>query len=159
MHTNDTPKALLEAVNFFSSYENCHKFMVNLRWPDGVAKCPTCGSEKLTYLENARLWKCYGKHARAKFSLKVGTLFEDSPLPLSKWLPVVWMIANCKNGMSSYEVARALGITQKSAWFMLHRVRKAMHAQSFQKLEGEVEVDAALIGGKVRNLRKSKHLT
>jgi transposase-like protein len=157
MNTNDIPKTLLEAVNFFADYENCHNFMVRIRWSDGGVKCPTCGSEKLTYLANARLWKCYEKHARPKFSLKVGTLFEDSPLPLSKWLPVVWMIANCKNGISSYEVARALGVTQKSAWFMLHRVRKAMHTQTYQKLDGEVEVDETFIGGKARNMHRSKH--
>ncbi len=156
MNTNDKPKTLLEAVNFFADYENCHKFMVNLRWPDGVVKCPTCGSEKLTYLENARLWKCYEKHARPKFSLKVGTLFEDSPLPLPKWLPVVWMTANCKNGISSYEVARALGITQKSAWFMLHRVRKAMHTQTFSMLDGEVEIDETFMGGRSKNMHESK---
>jgi transposase-like protein len=156
MNTNETPKTLLEAVNFFADYENCEKFMVRIRWSDGVVKCPTCGSDKLTYLANARLWKCYEKHARPKFSLKVGTLFEDSPLPLSKWLPVVWMIANCKNGISSYEVARALGVTQKSAWFMLHRVRKAMHSQSFVKLDGEVEVDETFIGGKARNMHQAK---
>ena len=155
-NTNDTPKTLLEAVKFFDDYENCRKFMVDLRWPDGVVKCPTCGSEHVVYLENARVWKCYGKHPRAKFSLKVGTLFEDSPLPLSKWLPIVWMIANCKNGISSYEVARALGITQKSAWFMLHRVRKAMHTGSFIRLDGEVEVDETFIGGLARNMHKDK---
>jgi transposase-like protein len=156
MNTNDTPKTLLDAVKFFDDYENCRNLMVNLRWPDGVVKCPTCGSDHVTYLENARVWKCYGKHAHVKFSLKVGTLFEDSPLPLSKWLPVVWMIANCKNGISSYEVGRALGITQKSAWFMLHRVRKAMHSESFVKLDGEVEVDETFIGGKARNMHKEK---
>ena len=156
MNTHDTPKTLLEAVKFFDDYENCRKFMLDLRWPNGVVKCPTCGSDHVTYLQSARVWKCYGKHPRAKFSLKVGTLFEDSPLPLSKWLPVVWMIANCKNGISSYEVGRALGITQKSAWFMLHRVRKAMHTQSFIKLDGEVEVDETFIGGLSRNMHKEK---
>jgi transposase-like protein len=154
MSTNDTPKTLLEAVNFFAAYENCHNFMVRIRWSDGVPKCPTCGSDKVTFLANARVWKCYEKHARPKFSLKVGTIFEDSPLSLSKWLPVVWMIANCKNGISSYEIARALGITQKSAWFMLHRVRKAMHTGSFMKLDGEVEADETFIGGKSRNMHK-----
>ena len=156
MKTNDTPKTFLEAVKFFDDCENCRKLMVNLRWPDGIVKCPTCDSDHVTYLENARLWKCYGKHPRPKFSLKVGTLFEDSPLPLSKWLPVVWMIANCKNGISSYEVARALGITQKSAWFMLHRVRMAMHSESFVKLDGEGKVDETFIGGKARNMHKEK---
>jgi transposase-like protein len=152
MSTNDTPKTLLEAVKFFSDYENCRKFMVTLRWPDGVVHCPFCGETHVVYLENARVWKCYGKHERAKFSLKVGTIFEDSAVPLEKWLPVVWMIANCKNGISSYEVARAIGVTQKTAWFMLHRIRKAMQSQTFLKLTGEVEVDETFIGGKARNM-------
>ena len=156
MNTNDTPKTLLEAVQFFAECQNCHNFMVRIRWSDGIVKCPTCGSDKVTFLANARVWKCYEKHARPKFSLKVGTIFEDSPLPLSKWLPVVWMIANDKNGISSYEIARALGVTQKSAWFMLHRVRKAMHTQSFFKLDGEVEVDETFIGGKARNMHEAK---
>jgi len=156
MTTNDTPETLLEAVKFFDDYENCHRLMVSLRWPDGAVKCPTCGSDHVTYLANAHLWKCYAKHPHPKFSLKVGTLFEASPLSLSKWLPVVWMIANCKNGISSYEVGRALGITQKSAWFMLHRVRKAMHTGTFEKLDGEIEVDETFIGGKARNMHKAK---
>ena len=156
MNTNDTPKTLLDAVKFFDDYENCRNLMVSLRWPDGIVRCPTCGSDHVTYLENARVWKCYGKHAHAKFSLKVGTLFEDSPLPLSKWLPVVWMIANCKNGISSYEVGRALGITQKSAWFMLHRVRLATRSAGFWIVGGEAEVDEVFIGGKARDMRIEK---
>ncbi|HUY14546.1 MAG TPA: IS1595 family transposase [Terriglobia bacterium] len=149
---NDTPKTLLEAVTFFSDFEHCRHFMVEARWPDGVVRCPTCGSERVTYLANARVWKCYGKHDRPKFSLKVGTIFEDSSIPLEKWLPVVWLLANCKNGISSYEVARALGVTQKTAWFMLHRIRLAMQTGSFMKLKGEVEVDETSIGGKARNM-------
>jgi len=156
MNTNDTPKTLLEAVKFFSDFEHCRKFMVEARWPDGLARCPTCNSDHVTYLANARVWKCYGKHERPKFSLKVGTIFEDSAIPLEKWLPTVWLLANCKNGISSYEVARALGVTQKTAWFMLHRIRKAMQSETFTKLDGEVEVDETFIGGKARNMHKSK---
>ena len=152
MNTNDTPKTLVEAVKFFSDYENCRKFMVGLRWPDGIVRCPTCNSEHVAYLENARVWKCYSKHERAKFSLKVGTIFEDSAVPLEKWFAAVWLIANCKNGISSYEVGRALGVTQKTAWFILHRIRKAMQSQTFVKLSGEVEVDETFIGGKARNM-------
>jgi transposase-like protein len=100
--------------------------MVAVRWPDGVAKCPRCGSDRVKFLNNANVWKCYGNHPQAKFSLKVGTVFEDSPLPLQKWLPALWMLTNCKNGISSYELSRALGVTQKSAWFMLHRLRLAL---------------------------------
>jgi transposase-like protein len=130
--------------------------MMKVHWPDGVVRCPQCNSDHVTYLENARVWKCYGSHPRPKFSLKVGTIFEDSSLPLQKWLPAVWMLANCKNGISSYELHRALGVTQKSAWFMLHRIRKAMYSGSFDKLGGEVEVDETFIGGKARNMHRDK---
>ena len=156
MNTNNTPKTLLEAIKFFDNYENCKRYMMKVRWPDGVVRCPQCNSDHVTYLENARVWKCYGTHPRPKFSLKVGTIFEDSSLPLEKWLPAVWMLANCKNGISSYELHRALGVTQKSAWFMLHRIRKAMYSGTFTKLGGEVEVDETFIGGKARNMHKDK---
>lgn len=152
MNTNDTPKTMLEAVRFFGEFEHCRTFMVAARWSGGVVRCPRCDSDHVTYLEKARVWKCYGKHDRPKFSLKVGTIFEDSSIPLEKWLPVVWLLANCKNGISSYEVARALGVTQKTAWFMLHRARLAMQTGSFMKLKGEVEVDETFIGGKARSM-------
>jgi transposase-like protein len=154
--THTTPKTLLQAVKFFGDYENCHRYMVEARWPDGVVRCPNCGSDHVTYLEKTRRWKCYGKHPRAQFTLKVGTIFEDSPIPLEKWLPTLWLIVNCKNGISSYEVGRALGVTQKSAWFMLHRLRLAMQTGSFMKLKGDVEVDETFIGGKARNMHESK---
>jgi len=156
MNTTDTPKTLLEAIKFFANYENCKHYMMKVRWPDGVVRCPGCNSGHVTYLENARVWKCYGGHPRPKFSLKVGTIFEDSSLPLEKWLPAVWLIASCKNGISSYELHRALGVTQKSAWFMLHRIRKAMQTGTFMKLGGEVEDDGTFIGGKARNMHKEK---
>jgi transposase-like protein len=153
---NEFPESLQQAIIYFSQYDNCHSFMVELRWPDGVVKCPRCGSEKVTYLENARVWKCYAKHERPKFSLKVGTIFEDSPVSLDKWLAAVWMIVNCKNGISSYEIGRALKVTQKTAWFMDHRIRFALHEGSFEtKMGGEgstVEVDETYIGGKSRNM-------
>lgn len=149
----DTPKTLLEAVKYYSDFEHCKAMMIEARWPDGIVRCPTCGSDHVTYLENARVWKCYTKHPRAKFSLKVGTIFEDSPLGLDKWLPTVWLVTNAKNGISSYELGRALGVTQKSAWFMAHRVRKALQAGTLmKKLDGEVEVDETFIGGKARNM-------
>lgn len=150
------PKTLLEAIKFFADYENCKAFMVSLRWADGKVKCPTCGSDHVTYLEKARLFKCYGKHERAKFSLKTGTIFEDSPIGLDKWLPVVWMIVNCKNGVSSWEIHRDIGVTQKTAWFMLQRVRLAMQEGWHRKLDGTVEVDETFIGGKARNMHASK---
>lgn len=117
-----------EAILFFADCENCRKAVAAIRWPDGVIRCPTCGSEQVTYLASQRRWKCYGKHPKAQFSLKVGTIFEDSPIGFEKWLPALWLLTNCKNGISSYELARALGVTQKTAWFMLSRLRMALHA-------------------------------
>jgi len=149
------PKTLQQAIQYFADYDNCRQFMISVRWADGKVRCPYCGAEKLTYLENARLYRCYGKHPRQKFSLKVGTIFEDSPIPLEKWLPAVWLIVNCKNGISSYEIHRALGVTQKTGWFMLHRIRLAMQHSSLVKIGGdgtEVEVDETFVGGKARNM-------
>ena len=132
----------MEAVVYFSSLENCHEFMMNLRWPNGKVLCPRCGSDDVAWLPNATVFKCYKKHDKQKFSLKVGTIFEDSPLGLDKWLVVMWMLVNCKNGVSSYEVHRATGVTQKSAWFMLQRCRLAMQDEGHGgKIGGEVEVD------------------
>jgi transposase-like protein len=150
----NVPRTLQEAVIYFSSFENCHAYMMNLRWPDGKVVCPRCGSDNVAYLPNARVFKCYEKHDRQKFSLKVGTIFEDSPLGLDKWLPVIWILVNCKNGVSSYEIHRAVGVTQKTAWFMLQRGRLAMQQQDGGKLGGEVEVDETFIGGKARNMHK-----
>jgi transposase-like protein len=152
----DAPRTLQQAIVFFSDYANCHAAMVAVRWPDGIVACPRCGSEKVTYLASAKVWKCYGNHPRAKFSLKVGTVFEDSPLPLQKWLPALWLLTNCKNGISSYELARALGVTQKSAWFMLHRLRLALQSGSTRRMSGHVELDETFIGGKARNMHFKK---
>ena len=151
------PKTLQDAVIHFSKPENCHEFMVNLRWPDGKPKCPRCGSEDVSYLSNAKVFKCFAKpaHERAKFSLKIGTIFEDSAIGLDKWLPVMWMLVNCKNGVSSWEIHRAVGVTQKTAWFMLQRGRLAMQDDlTGGKLGGEVEVDETFIGGEARNMHK-----
>src|SRR6266496_8503 len=151
------PTTLLQAVKYFADFNNCRAFMMDLRWPDGKVSCPQCGSEHVVYLANARVWKCYGKHPLAKFSLKTGTIFEDSPLGLDKWLAAVWLVVNCKNGISSHEMERDLGVTQKSTWFMNHRIRFALHSGSFDKpLSGEVEADETFIGGKARNMHKSK---
>lgn len=130
--------------------------MVDLRWPDGKVTCPVCQSQKVTWLAKQRVWKCYIPHPKPRFSLKTETIFEDSPIPLEKWLPAVWMLLNCKNGMSSWELHRALGVTQNTAWFMLHRIRLAAQSKTFNKLTGEVEVDETLIGGKARNMHKDK---
>jgi transposase-like protein len=149
------PKSLQEAILYFSNPDNCLSYLVARRWPKGVI-CPTCGSEKVSFSATRRIWQCSSHHAKRQFSVKVGTIFEDSPLGLDKWLAATWMLTNCKNGISSYEVARALDITQKSAWFMLHRIRLALQDESFGKLSGEVEVDETFIGGKSRNMHLSK---
>ena len=120
------PKTLQAAILYFSDFDNCQRYMIEIRWPDGKVRCPSCGSDKVTYLQNQRRWKCYEKHSRPQFSLKVGTIMEDSAIGMDKWFCTMWMIANCKNGVSSYEVARDLGVTQKTAWFMLHRIREGM---------------------------------
>lgn len=157
MDTLMTPTTLQETVIFFSNPDNCHAFMVNLRWADGKVICPRCGSDNVKYLPNARVFKCFQKHPCQKFSLKVGTIFEDSPIGLEKWLPVMWMLANCKNGVSSWEIHRAVGVTQKTAWFMLQRARLAMQdSETGGKLGGEVEVDETFIGGLSRNMHKDK---
>jgi transposase-like protein len=148
----ETPKTLQEAIVYFDNFDNCQQFIIDLRWSDGKVRCPSCGSEEVTYLANARVWKCYGDHPKAKFSLKVGTIMEDSALGVDKWLTAMWLIVNCKNGISSCEIARDLGITQKSAWHMAHRIRFALHHGSFEKLTGHVEVDETFIGGKARNM-------
>jgi hypothetical protein len=131
--------------------------MTNLRWPDGKVRCPRCGSLDVSYLPNARVFKCYVKHEKQKFSLKVGTIFEDSPLGLDKWLPVMWMLTNCKNGVSSCEIHRAIGVTQKSAWFMLQRGRLAMQDRKHSGgKSGEIKADETFIGGAARNMHKDK---
>jgi transposase-like protein len=157
MATEFAPKSLQQAILFFANYENCHKAVVAMRWPDGVVCCPHCDSENVTYLENARRWKCYEKHSRPQFSLKVGTVFEDSAIGLEKWLPALWLLTNCKNGISSYELARALDVTQKTAWFMLSRLRLALQDNSTGgKLSGDVEVDESYVGGRGRFMHASK---
>lgn len=175
------PTTLQQAIIHFSDPGNCVSFLVSRRWPDGVVTCPRCGSAKVTYMEARRLWQCKARHPKAQFSIKVGTIFEDSALGLDKWLVAMWMIANCKNGVSSHEIAASLGITQKSAWHMLHRVRLAMkdanygsklgtpgpsgnapagdaHAARKEWEHGDkaVEVDESFVGGKVTNMHKGR---
>ena len=131
--------------------------MMELRWPDGTVRCPHCGSDHVTYLSKARVWKCYTGHDRPRFSLKNGTIFEDSPIGLDKWLTAVWLVVNCKNGISSYEVSRDLGVSQKSTWFMAHRIRFALHNGSFETLlSGHVEAHKTFIGRKARNMHVEK---
>src|SRR2546422_2566873 len=152
----ETPETLQAAIEFFADPDNCHAYMVQMRWPDGVVTCPICNQPNPRYLANQRRFECRKKHPKRQFSVKVGTIFEDSPIPLKSWLLAVWMIVNCKNGISSYELARAIGVTQKSAWFMNHRIRLAMQGDDGGMLDGEVEVDETYIGGKARNMNAQK---
>jgi len=150
------PKTLQQAIQYFSNEQVCIDTVAKMRWPNGP-ECPACGHKEHYYLKTQRRWKC--KECYKQFSVKLGTIFEDSALGLDKWLAALWMLVNCKNGISSYEVARDLGITQKSAWFMMHRLRRAMQKGSLMKLGGdgsEVEVDETFIGGKARNMHLDK---
>jgi len=149
------PKTLQEAIIFYSDPDNCLRKMVSKRWPNGVV-CPTCGSTKASFNAARRTWKCGSHHPRREFSVKIGTIFEDSPIGLDKWLTAMWMISNDKNGISSYEVARGLGVTQKTAWFMMHRIRLALQDENGKMMGGEVEVDETFIGGLARNMHVNK---
>jgi transposase-like protein len=149
------PKTLQAAILYFSKPENCRKYLVARRWPNGVT-CPRCGSTDVLFLEKYNRWHCRQKHDAPQFTLKTGTIFEDSPIGLDKWLTAMWMVVTCKNGISSYEISRDLGVTQKSAWFMDHRIRLALQNGSMGKLAGHVEVDETFIGGKARFMHKSK---
>src|SRR5215211_5252896 len=151
MAKKSLPQTLLEAIRYFSDLDVATEYMAKLRWPNGPV-CPRCGGVAHSYISTRRLWKC--KECQKQYSVKLGTIFEDSALGLDKWLPAIWLIANSKNGISSHELARALGTTQKSAWFMLHRIRLAMQTGSFDKLDGEVEADETYIGGKARNMHE-----
>jgi len=155
---NAEPKTLQQAIVYFADADNCLKFMVSRRWPNGI-ECPTCGRDDVRFISTRKVWECKSQHPKKQFSAKIGTIFEDSALPLSKWLIAMWLIANCKNGVSSYEVGRALGVTQKSAWFMLHRIRLAMQNRSILKLGGsggQVEVDETFVGGAARFMHSDK---
>jgi transposase-like protein len=149
------PRTLMEAVRYFADPDVALQHMVELRW-GGTPTCPTCGRTDVRFISTRRLWECKAKHARKQFSAKVGTIFEDSALPLDKWFVAIWCIANCKNGISSYELGRSIGITQKSAWHMLHRIRLAMKVGSFEKMNGECEADETFVGGKAKNMHSHK---
>jgi transposase-like protein len=150
------PKSLQEAIVYLSNPDNCIDYLALRRWPNGVV-CPTCDSNRVKFNPARRLWQCSSHHSKRQFSVKVGTIMEDSPIGLDKWLMAMWMVTNCKNGVSSYEIARDVKVTQKSAWFMLHRIRVAMQDEFFgSKLSGEVEVDETFIGGKARNMHLSE---
>src|SRR5438105_3942752 len=160
MKEKGCPKTLVEAVRYFADPKVAHDFVASIRWPDGVVKCPRCGSsEGLSFLENQLRWTCKQcRTAKSKwqFSVKVGTIMEDSPITIDKWLCAMWLIVSAKNGISSYELHRSLGITQKTAWFLSHRIRLALHDGSIEKLKGRVEADETFIGGRARNMHANK---
>lgn len=147
------PESLSEAISFFADKDRAFAFVVQLRWPNGV-HCPACDADKPSFLRSRSIWKC--RDCKRQFSVKLGTIFEDSALGFDKWLPALWMLANCRNGISSYELGRALKVTQKSAWFMLSRIRLAMQTKSFEKSQGIVEIDEAFIGGLASNMHKGR---
>jgi transposase-like protein len=150
------PKTLQEAIIYFADAENCRTFLAGRRWPNGVV-CPRCGSKNVGFIKSRGLWQCKDRsHPKAQFSIKVGTIFEDSAIGLDKWLTAMWMLANCKNGVSSHELGRSVGVTQKSAWFMLQRLRLALQDSEGVLLSGEVEADESFIGGKARNMHAAK---
>src|SRR5438067_304454 len=140
------PTNLKEAIIYFADADNCLNYLVARRWPDEIVSCPTCGKTNPRYIPERKIWQCSIKHPKRQFSVKVGTIFEDSPLGLDKWLPAVWLITSCKNGISSYEILRDLGVTQKTAWFMLQRIRLGLQSDCGM-LAGEIEVDESFIGG------------
>src|SRR5438105_4901464 len=148
------PETLHAAIRYFADEDRALEFMKTIRWPDGVVRCPRCHHKDVSFISTRRVWKC--KHDKKQFSIKVGTVMEDSPISLDKWLCAFWLIANAKNGISSYELHRSLGVTQKTAWFMLHRIRLAMQDGITAKLKGTVEADETFIGGLRANMKKSK---
>jgi len=158
MNTEKTafPETLHDAIKYFANDDHAFDFMRSIRWPDGVVKCPRCGSKDAFFLSTRKIWKCKAKHEKQQFSVKVGTVLEDSPIALDKWLCAFWLIANAKNGISSYELHRSIGVTQKTAWFVLHRIRLAMQDGSIEKFSGKVEADETFIGGRARNMHADK---
>lgn len=155
MVEDNFPKTLQEVIKHFSANEMlCIDFFASMRWADGIAVCPNCENTKTSFLATRKLWKC--KACKKQFSVKVGTVLEGSNIRLDKWICAIWLIVNAKNGISSYEIHRSIGVTQKTAWFMLHRIRASMKTGSFEKLSGNVEVDETFIGGKAKNMHKAK---
>ena len=152
----DTLKTLQQAIVHFSNQDNCIAYLSAKRWKDGVVVCPHCGAAGAKFMPSRRVWQCKTRHPKSQFSIKVGTIYEDSAIGLDKWLTATWMVVNCKNGISSYEIARNIAVTQKTAWFMLHRIRLSMQDEDCNLMTGQVEVDETFIGGKARNMHQSK---
>ena len=152
----DFPQTLQEAIKHFASDDAALDFMVRLRWPNGSVVCPRCESKNVHFLKSRKIWECRACKVKKQFSAKVGTIFEDSPIGLDKWFCALWLLVNAKNGISSYEIHRSLGVTQKTAWFMLQRIRLAMQSGTFRKMSGRVEADETYIGAKARYMHKNK---
>jgi transposase-like protein len=152
------PVTLQQAIIYFSDPDRAFRYAIELRWPDAKIDCPRCGSESHSFISTRKKWFCKG--CKKQFTVKVGTIFEDSPIGLDKWMTAVWLLAGCKNGISSYELAKAIGITQKSAWFVLHRIREAMQSGTFMKMggNGPIEVDETHIGPKPQKMHRAKRL-
>jgi hypothetical protein len=160
----ETPKTLQQAIIFYADADNCIAFLTSKRWPDGVVTCPVCGTDGAKYLPKRRVWQCKVRHPKAQFSIKVGTIFEDSALGLDKWLTAMWLLANSKNGVSSHEIAKSIGVTQKSAWHMMHRIRLAMKDEIPAMIGGgseggPVEVDETFVGGDPKNFHETRRKT
>jgi transposase-like protein len=150
----ETPHTLQKAIVYFSNPDRCFEYAKHLRWSDGKVSCPRCESYEHSFISTRKIWFC--KSCKKQFTIKVGTIFEDSPIGLDKWLCALWMVTNCKNGVSSYEIQRTIGVTQKSAWFMLHRIRQVMKEDDITPLSGEVEMDETFVGGKAKKLHKAE---
>ena len=157
---NTEPKTLQQATVYFANPDNCVAFLMARRWPDGVVKCPLCDAEGAKYLPARRVWQCKTRHPGSQFSIKVGTIFEDSAISLDKWLMAMWMVANCRNGVSSHEIKRSVGVTQKSAWHLLHRIRLAMKDEPMHPMGSHwgnpIEVDESFVGGKMKNMHRKR---
>src|SRR6266699_4129225 len=151
--TLNLPSSLSDAIRHFADKDVAHTFLVSLRWPNG-AFCPACNAKNPMFLKTRRIYKC--RDCGRQFSAKLGTIFEDSPLKLDTWLPAIWMLANSKNGISSYALGRGLGVTQKTAWFMLHRIRLAMQSRTFRKMRGDVEADESFLVGATKFMNFEK---
>lgn len=152
--TVEIPETLQEAILHYANPDNCFRLLVALRWPNGVV-CPHCDGKDVAFMQSRHIWQCRDTACRKQFSIKVRTIFEDSPVGLDKWLMAMWLLANCKNGVSAYEIHRAIGVTQKTAWFMLHRLRLAMQTGFFTPIQGTIEADEIFVGGKAKNMHNN----
>jgi len=152
---DELPQTFTEAVKYFADPQRAHDFATRMRWPNGV-RCPRCDSDKVGFISTRKVWECKCCKTKKQFTVKVGSMMEDSAIPLEKWLCGIWLMCNSKNGISSHEIHRHIGVTQKSAWFMMHRIRLALQNGSMDKMSGEVEVDETFIGGKARFMHRGK---